>query len=814
MKHTISRKTNLAFSILLIVALVFTTLFTFWASTTPESSYAATTGSGKATAPTPYAWSKTAAPTTGNLFADNYVGVNANNVFEAVTVDRLADILSAAGDYYVAFANPRSDVGQKVLQNINAEAKKAGISKIYVFNPVVDNQRLDIVSNDPAITGIVAGSWTTDITGGAAGTSFASIPHSIGGIYTYIQSFLPVYYAANTTESDLATRAIFDKYKSNQTLLFRFHKDKHTDRPASAKVPATYVLTPDDLSSYDASVQAKEISKVFKDGEQIVKADTRSEYEFIKRAFTAAGANPAISDTDFASGATYTGDTITVEELFNILNSPGEHSFYFYAFGCSDTKPLIAKALKAARDNNTKLYLVDGSLGGSIRFKTGASIDSTSSTTSNAWLNIRQTAIGNGSTNINYLNLSYIYGEMANYFGTGFITQNEFKKDNFIRYYQNGDIGNPDALTTGYRENGAVRPDAPRLQYPILITYNKAYSQPVTLDTTAIQVTKNAAGIVTKVTEYMNSAAAADTDNFGGSATKFPNVYIPYAEVTDPVFLENARFEQKLNESLPYVDRLDPHDGSVAVDEKNSATLFDGITSKIKVVIDKEYEDIFEDFAGSYAKLKISNSLDAAAAFRTVLIKGEDFDAFDISLNDNLDRALKVKSGEKVTIIIPIPAKLAAKASSIKIGHIKSDGTLEILKSELSFSSGQWYITFDVTSFSPFAFITGYTAVTKTEATTVVKTGIAKKTPKTSVAVVATEIVDEVDLTVGDDNVPLAGEIENKAKATDSSKADEESSGGFPIPIPVAIAILALALLAFGGIGVKTGFIKLATIKK
>jgi hypothetical protein len=219
------------------------------------------------------------------LFADNYTGVGRDNVFEAVTVDRLADILSAEGDYYVAFANPRSEVGQKVLQNINAEAKKAGITKIYVFNPVVDNQRLDITdTTTPIYEGATAlikdisngENWTTGITGGATGTSFTTIKHTIGGIYTYIQSLLPVYYAANTTDADIATRAIFDGYKADQTLLFRFHKDNHADLASAAKVPATYLLKPEALSSYSAEAQATEIAKVFKDGENIVTASVRS----------------------------------------------------------------------------------------------------------------------------------------------------------------------------------------------------------------------------------------------------------------------------------------------------------------------------------------------------------------------------------------------------------------------------------------------------------------------------------------------------------------------------------------------------------
>jgi hypothetical protein len=495
---------------------------------------------GLPTAPAPYAWSRTAVETTGDFFADTYNGVGAGSVFEDVTVDRLADILSAAGDYYVVFANPNTASGQVILADINAQAKAAGITRIYHFNPVVDNFRLDITSTDPAIRDITSGSWSTGITGGAEGTSFATIPHSIGGIYTYIKSLLPVYYADNNTAEDQATRAVFDGYTSQQTLLFRFHKDNHTDLPAAASIDATYLFgEADGTVSYSETAEAAKIAPVFQGSSGSVPADTRSEYQFITRGFAATGASPAISAADYPDGAGFNLDSVTFEEVFNLLNSSGEHSFYFFAFGCGDTKALIAKAALAAKANGTTLYLVDGSLGGSIRYKGGSDIDVLSSSTSNAWLNIR---LGNSTDPTSaQKQLSYLYGELVNgYFGDGFITQNSFAKaSNNIQYYVNGDIGNPDALTNGFKQDGATRPYAPRLQYPILLTYNKAYVEPVTLDTTAIKVTKNQDGVVTGVTEYMGSVAKQDS-------SYNTDAFTPYVNVTNPQYLAAQRATQQL----------------------------------------------------------------------------------------------------------------------------------------------------------------------------------------------------------------------------------------------------------------------------
>jgi hypothetical protein len=381
-----------------------------------------------------------------------------------------------------------------------------------------------------------------------------------------------------------------------------------------------------------------------------------------------------------------------------------------------------------------------------------------------------------------------------------------------------GDINNANALTNGFKQDKVTRPYAPRLQYPILITYNKAYADPVTLDTTAIQVGKDANGTVIKVTEYMNSVATADKANFGGAAASFPNVYIPYAEVTNPTFLANARAEQEFNASQPYVDTRNPNDGhTVIVDEKLSANIFDGITGKIGVDTGGvEYVDIFENFFGQYAQINVSNSVDAAKAFLAVLLNGQEFNAFDISAFDDSGNKLTTQSGAKITITLPIPDSLADKASSIQIGHIKADGSLEILASTLTLKEGRWYITFATSSLSPFAFIIPQQTGGQTPAPTIIENTSAVTTASKAVKKVAGGILVGADIdeaadaqTLLDDDIPLAAGINNdvKTKADTGASDTQEEGGGFPVPI--AIAVLAVAILAFGAIGLKTGFIKL-----
>src|SRR5690606_17931983 len=98
---------------------------------------------------------KTSVPATGDFIADSYDGVSAGHVIENVTTDRLLDILSSNGTYYILFAGPEHPTGQAAVAAINEQAKADGITKIYHFDPYLDGFQLD--ATDSTLGGV--GSW-------------------------------------------------------------------------------------------------------------------------------------------------------------------------------------------------------------------------------------------------------------------------------------------------------------------------------------------------------------------------------------------------------------------------------------------------------------------------------------------------------------------------------------------------------------------------------------------------------------------------------------------------------------------------------
>lgn len=96
---------------------------------------------------------KSAQATTGDYIADSYEGVESGYVFESVTQERLLDILSSKGNYYIVFAGPEHKTSKATIAKINEIAKKDGITKIYHFDPYVDGYQLDITDEDTKFKG-------------------------------------------------------------------------------------------------------------------------------------------------------------------------------------------------------------------------------------------------------------------------------------------------------------------------------------------------------------------------------------------------------------------------------------------------------------------------------------------------------------------------------------------------------------------------------------------------------------------------------------------------------------------------------------
>jgi hypothetical protein len=456
---------------------------------------------------------------TGDYIADVYKGVlPGQHVIENVTTDRLLDILQGANtvegsSYYILFAGPEHVAAQAVVKKINELAKATSgaseVSKIYHFDPYVDGYQLDS-------TGKI--SEFTDITGGTSVNFSGSA--KISDVWKLITNALPA--------SAIDEGGALKDYDGKDTLLISVKiTDRTSAENAGKTIASSYKLTETTATAggFNVSTQTDVINAVFTAGG---KSAVRSQYSFFKRLYNASATNfnynggtatyqktgttvEIFKDTDFPNGAGFVLESIDIKETYNLLNSPGEYPILFAGQGCHNTQAIIGEVAKRAKALNTpKVYVVDFALDSNIKFGTGENIDNASSISATGGLWIRDNA-----TSASAKAYSYLYGELAKYFGSAWVTENSSQKSNSIAYYPNGDLASGTLTTNPYVDNGNGQsprrvdanpppesPNARRLQVPTLIRYNKAVAQPVT----AHWLHKNHGVVDTKTdtyTEYM-----------------------------------------------------------------------------------------------------------------------------------------------------------------------------------------------------------------------------------------------------------------------------------------------------------------------
>lgn len=399
----------------------------------------------------PYTWSKAAGGTTGDYIADSYDNISSGHVFESVTQERLMDILSSKGNYYIVFGSPKLKTSQTILGTINKQAKKDGITKIYHFDPYLDGYQLDITKSDTLFKT-------------ANGTS-------INELWNRIIALLP-------SEEPIKS------YNSTDTLLFSYNSE------STAKINAYYSFK--DSDTYNEKAATASVAQVFRGGNasgNVVASSTRTDFDFFKRVFNASAtyfnynngvADPLGNRTGAASTEIFTdGDKsgfalhqVNFAELIDLLNSPGDHLIFFGASWCHNTQAIIGSVARKAKEYGyDKIYVYDTTLGNQLTFGTGADINKV--TASSSAFNSRNsvnTENGNG-------NISYLYGELAKYFGN-FTTENNSKQNNSISYYPNGDLNGTLTSTAPWADGD--NKNAIRLQLPFLISYNKDKAEPVT----------------------------------------------------------------------------------------------------------------------------------------------------------------------------------------------------------------------------------------------------------------------------------------------------------------------------------------------
>lgn len=449
---------------------------------------------------TTYPWYKTAQATTGDYIADSYEGVERGHVFESVTQERLLDILSSKGNYYIVFAGPEHKTSKATIAKINEIAKKDGITKIYHFDPYVDGYQLDITDEDTEFKG-------------SRGTS-------INELWKRITELLP-------------NENVINEYNGDDTLLFNY---ENTD--AGNKINAYYEL--EDANDYNEAQATQDIEKVFRKGQengQVAKASVRTDYEFFSRVYNGSATyinyNKGVANANRTSKAVeiftekdkdnFPLHQVNFNELIDLLNSNGDYVIFFGASWCHNTQAIIGSIAQKAKQAGKKVYVYDTTIGNQLTFGTGNDINIV--TAGSSVFNSRSSV--NPATGNN--NISYVYGELVKYLGN-FTTENNSNKNNSISYYPNGDV-TAEATSAKPWEDGSNK-SAIRLQMPFLIRYNRNAANPVTKN----WLHKNKANDGT-YTEYMleltwvlgTKEAKEATDRTGNAKPKDGLSYVDFA---------------------------------------------------------------------------------------------------------------------------------------------------------------------------------------------------------------------------------------------------------------------------------------------
>jgi hypothetical protein len=407
----------------------------------------AATAKLKSNAASSYPWAPKAA--SGDYIADNYADVTTGHVFESVTQERLLDILSSSGNYYILFGGPSQATTQTVLAAINEQAKTDGITKIYHFDPLIDGFQADITKSD---------------------TPFKTTS-KISLLWTRVTDLLP--------DVDLIS-----KYDSADTLLFLYNQNSTTPGTRGT-IKASYSFEAASLAdTYSATDQKLRIATVFKGGtSKVIAASVRSDLQFFNRVFNASATRiegkvatlnrigKAVTLFDGLTEASFKLHQINFVELQNLYNTPGEHLILFGASWCHNTQAIIGTiAAEAATNPDIKtVYVYDTTLGNQITYGTGANINVATAT--NSTYNSRNTATAATANN----NVSYIYGEAVRPLGN-FITENNSYKKDQIAFFANGDLSGAVTSVKPYEATAATAANqisAIRLQLPFLIAYNK-----------------------------------------------------------------------------------------------------------------------------------------------------------------------------------------------------------------------------------------------------------------------------------------------------------------------------------------------------
>jgi hypothetical protein len=672
---------------------------------------------GQAYAIPAYPWSEREA--TGDYFFDNYTDVPQNSVFQLVTSERLTDILSSNGTYYIAFASPGQATGQNLLPLIQARAQAQGVSKVYVYDPYVDGYQIDVTAADPTspaqawLGGNNSASLGAD---GQYGTDGNWTPRP-ADVWTILKHFLPA--AASVTDG------VLDGFSGQDAALL---KVQISDRTAENIQDGRSLLAGVRLDAEEtwadvSAAKSAQIDALINTG--AVAAGVRSDWDFFKRIYNGMcnyqsssqatqgfkDAGGIFRETDFPGGEGFALRLIDIKEAYNLLNSPGEFPIFFASAACHNTTAIIRQVALTAKDNGIPtVYVVDPLLDNHLRFGTGASVDTVVKTQ-----NVSGTYLRNNATE-NAYKFSYLYGELVKYFDPGFVTENESKRGTTIAYFPNGLV--PDSGTegisvspfdTGTADGYAVLGDgqtrhAKRLQAPTLIRYNKDVQNPVTaywLHSDPDPLTGKSTSPLNTYTEYMLEINYVEQPADYTSGTSLTNYKAPGANGGASVQLSRYEIGNEAKAALANVlpapeDPPAPEEPPAPEDPPEVDTP-PAATERVNLVdaptgIKIEADPGVLPASASIAAVKLTSGASYDLAKKALKNLTGKFLPYDISILDSAQQ--KIQPDGKVLVSLPIPADYNKARTAVY--YIADNGNASLIPSAVVGD----YVTFRADHFS------------------------------------------------------------------------------------------------------------------
>ena len=350
---------------------------------------------------------------------ESYPSLPEDNVFEVVTFERFEYLLNRAGTFAFLVGNPADTKLQAEISHINSVADELGVEKIYLFDPKLDGNYVDVRDYTPR-TG-----------------ENATVEGQVEALYTRV--------LANNLNKDTATVFARDE---GDPYLFIYDKS-HTvdvggvdteDRIVSAlseRRTAAQLAEAGGVAAYEALVEDI-FTPVLEGG--VAQLDTVSHFTFLT------GEYNRRHTTDYPNATTHGGAIFTDEtaddfvvyqlsypELTYLLETPGDHVILFGGTWCHNTRAVVKQINALANTNEVPVI-----------YNFDLRIDGTSSNN----LHIRDSASS----------LSYLYGDLVTTYFPNLVTQ--YKANNRVTYYPGGD-------RTGTLQS------VQKLQVPFLIEYNK-----------------------------------------------------------------------------------------------------------------------------------------------------------------------------------------------------------------------------------------------------------------------------------------------------------------------------------------------------